>query len=271
MKWMSFIRYLFIFIILGLFMFPIVWIAMLSVKPPQYNFTVPPTFIFPPTLDHYIACLITPGYFVAPVYNSIISSSIATVMALAFATPAAYAFSRFRFRFKNFLMGWYLGLYLAPPIVFLVPLYFIMQRLGLVGTHAALWISYQMFSIPLAVWLLKNFFDEVPKEIEEAAMLDGCGVLKTMIYITLPVGAPGLIITALLVFVFCWNNLLFPMALAGRTARTLTISTMEQFRMIGVTWNYIATGSVLIMLIPAIVFIIFRKYLVRGLMFGAIR
>jgi len=270
-KLLNYLRYIFVGLIVAMFMFPIVWVIMLSLKPPEYNFTIPPSFIFPPTLRHYWWSLVDPGYYNKHIYNSIILSSVATVMAIALSAPAAYAFSRFGFKLKNFLMGWYLGLYLAPPIVFLTPYYFIMKSLGLIGTYPAIWIAFQIFSVPLGVWLLKNFFDEVPRELEEAAMLDGCGRLRALIHIILPVGAPGFIITALFIFVFCWNNLLFPMALGGPEVKPLTLSTMEHFRMIGVTWNYIATGSVFIMTIPAIIFIIFRRYLVRGLMLGAAR
>jgi multiple sugar transport system permease protein len=267
----SLLIFIIILTILIFFMLPIIWTILLAFKPPELTFATPPVFIFKPTLRHFIYILINPGLNLKHLINSIIESFGATLIALILSTPAAFSFSRFNFRGKNQILFWYIGIYLAPPIIFTIPYYFIINWLGWVGTYQSFWLVYQTFSIPLAVWLLKGFFDNIPKDLEEAAMIDGCSRLKALFYILIPATAQGLIITALFVYVFCWNNMLFPLVLANPVTKPLTVGTMEYFTMVGVTWNYIGAAAVITMFPPVIILLAFHKYLVKGLTFGAIK
>ena len=254
-----------------IFLFPIYWVFQLSVKPPQLNLVEPPAFIFQPTLDHYIYTFIRPGNNLVNLFASIIEASLGTLVAFLFAFPASYGFSRFDFKHKDSLLFWFLSLLLTPPIVFTIPYFILMRTLNLSGTYFGIVIAYQTFAIPLSIWLLKSFIDSIPYEIEEAALMDGAGWRTILLKIVLPVCAPGIVVSMAFTFVFCWNNLIFPLILSEGPTRPLSLATFEYFTVTGATWNYIATCSFINILPPLILFLLLRRYIVRGLTFGAVK
>ncbi len=252
-------------------LFPIYWVTLLAIKPPELNFTDPPSFLFTPTLAHFIYTFVRPGENTSNLIASIIEASGATMLALIVSIPAAYSFSRFEWKGRKAVQFWYLSLLLVPPIVYLIPFYILFYYLGLVNTFQGLILIYQTFAIPYLVWLYKSFIDDVPREVDEAAMVDGAGYWSTLFRVILPSTAPGLLVTALFVFVFSWNNLIFGLALGGTGTKPLPVGTFEYFTWTGVTWNYIATNTVLTMLPPLFIFLAFRKHIVKGLTFGAVK
>jgi multiple sugar transport system permease protein len=268
---MNFASIIILLFITVVFIFPIYWVFQLSIKPPQLNLVEPPAFVFTPTLEHYIYTFVNPGKNLVNLASSLIISLSATIVAFIFSFPASYAFSRFNFRYRNSLMFWFLSLLLTPPIVFTIPYYILMSNLGLRGTYVGLVIVYQTFAIPLTIWLLKSFIDAIPIEVEEAALIDGAGWRTILLRIILPICAPGAAVSMAFTFVFCWNNLIFPIILAEGPVRTLSLATFEYFTVTGATWNYIATCSFINILPPLIIFLLLRKYIVRGLTFGAVK
>jgi len=258
-------------IITAAFLFPIYWTFQLSVKPPQLCLTNPPTFFFQPTLDHYVYIFVDPGKNTMNLISGIIESSVATLLAFFLGYPASYAFSRFNFKGRASLMFWYLSLLLAPPVIFTIPHYMLMTALNLRGTYASVIILFQTFAIPLSIWLMKSFIDGIPREIDEAALLDGSGWGRLLFTIILPLAAPGVAVSMAFTFIFCWNNLIFPLIMTEGPTKPLSLATFEYFTVTGATWNYIGVCAFITTIPPLILFLILRRYIVRGLTFGAIK
>jgi multiple sugar transport system permease protein len=256
---------------LFLFIGPIVWFILLAFRPPGETYTIPPTFIFRPTLENFEVTFVNPGNNAIQLVNSLIVSTGATLLSLPFSLSAAYALSRFAMRGKRFLMMWYISLLMAPPIVFLIPYFILMTRIGWAGTYQSMIVLLQTITIPFSVWLLKSFMDDVPVELEEAATVDGATRLQSFFRITLPLALPGIIVTSMFVFVFSWNNVIFPLILSKQRTATLPVGTMSFFASTGVYWNQIAATAVVAMLPPMLIFLVLGRYVVRGLTFGAVK
>lgn len=253
------------------FMIPIVWVILLSIRPAITNRTVPPTLIFKPTLKYFYYCFVNPGMSLNYLISSLIIAFAATALSLPFSILAAYAFSRFKFTGRKFLMFYYLSLFLGPPIVFLIPYFLIMSRIGWVGTYQSMIVVYQTFTIPFSILIIKSFFDEVPVAIEEAAMVDGANRLSALIRVIIPISLPGIIVSSMFAFVFSWNNAVFPLVLSGHFTKPLPVGTLNFFATTGVMWNYIGATSIVTMLPPMLIFLALGKYIVRGLTFGAVK
>lgn len=271
----SFLKTLAIYGLLALVMMffigPILWFILLVVRPPSTAFQMPPVLIFEPTMNAIEHTLIDPGANASQVKNSLIVAIGAVALNLPFSVPAAYSLSRFRIRGKKYIMLWYLGLLMAPPVAFLIPYFILMTNIGLSGTYLSMILVLQTLTIPFSIWLMKSFIDEVPVEIEEAARVDGASYFTILWKVILPLVRPGLIVTSMFAFVFAWNNAAFPLVLSSQSTATLPIGTLGYFANTGVTWSYIAAAAVVAMLPPMIIFLIFDKYVVRGLTFGALK
>jgi multiple sugar transport system permease protein len=246
--------------ILLFFLTPIIWFWALALRPQATAFAMPPVFFFRPQLDAFHYTFLDPGVNAPQLRNSLIVALGAALLNLPFALTAAYALSRFRVKGKRFFMLWYLSLLMAPPIVYLIPYFILMSRLIL-----------QTLTIPMSIWLLKSFIDEVPVELEEAAAVDGANWFVRLTRITLPLTLPGIIVTSMFAFVFSWNNVVFPLVLSNQATMTLPVGTMNYFATAGITWNYIAATSVMAMIPPMVIFLVLGRYIVRGLTFGAVK
>jgi multiple sugar transport system permease protein len=263
--------YVVLLLVLVFFISPIVWFIALAIRPPETAFLNPPQLTFSPTFDAFHHILVDPGANAPQLLNSIIVAGCTVLLNLPFAVPSAYGLSRFKFRGKKNLMLWYLGLLMAPPVAFLIPYFVLVTRIGLSGTYLAMVLVMQTLTIPFSVWLMKSFIDEVPLELEEAARVDGARWYTIMLRITLPIVRPGIIVTSMFAFVFAWNNAAFPLVLSSRATATLPIGTLGYFATSGVTWNYIAAAAVIAMVPPMIIFLVFDRYVVRGLTFGSVK
>lgn len=263
--------YALLVIVICIFMIPIVWTALLSVRPTITNRTLPPTLIFKPTLRHFYYCFVNPGVSLHWLIASLVIASAATGLSLPFSLLAAYSFSRFKFSGRKFLMFWYLSLFLGPPIVFLIPYVLMMSRIGLVGKYPSIVIVYQTFTIPFSILVIKSFFDDIPVALEEAAMVDGASRIGAILRVVIPLSLPGIIVASMFAFVFSWNNSIFPLVLSSRSTKPLPVGTLNFFATTGITWNYIAATSLVTMLPPMLIFLVLGRYIVRGLTFGAIK
>ncbi len=265
------ILYVLIAVVVVMFMLPIIWMVLLSIRPSVTNRTIPPTLRFHPTLKHFYYCFVNPGVSFKWLINSLVISAGATLLSLPFSILAAYAFSRFNFRAKKALLFWYLGLFLGPPIVFLIPFVLLMSKIGLVGNYLSMIIVYQTFTIPFSILVMKSFFDEIPVELEESAMVDGASRMGALLRIIIPLTLPGIIVAAMFSFVFSWNNAAFPLVLSDKFTKPLPVGTLNFFATTGITWNYIGATSLVTMLPPMLIFLVLEKYVVRGLTFGAVK
>jgi len=257
-------------IALIVFLTPIYLIASSSVKPSPIMFQKPPAMVFEPTLDHYrdLFGMRPFGKFIG---NSLIVALGSTAFSLFFGTIAAYAISRIRHKRMNDVAFWILSMRMFPPIAVVVPYYIIFKAAGLLDTPLALIIVYSTANIPLTVWLMKGFFDEVPTALEEAAAVDGHGPVAIFWKIALPLVAPGLAVSAVFCFIFSWNEFLFALMLTGSSAQTATVAVMSFWSSDAVQWGRIMAGSFVI-LIPGVVFVLTcQRWLVRGLTMGSVR
>ncbi|RRI01966.1 carbohydrate ABC transporter permease [Mesorhizobium tamadayense] len=262
--------YLLLSVVLIIFMTPIYLILVSSLKPAALMFSKPPAFIFTPTLDNYYD-LFTMRPFHLQILNSLIVALGSTAFSLTVGTLAAYAISRIKSRWINDVAFWILSMRMFPPIAVVVPYYIIFQSLGLLDTPLALIIVYSTFNIPLTVWLMKGFFDEVPEALEEAAQVDGHGVFATFLYVTLPLTAPGLAVSAVFCFIFSWNEFLFALMLTGSKAQTVTVAVMSFWSSDAVQWGRIMAGS-LVVLVPGVIFVLTcQRWLVKGLTMGSVK
>jgi len=270
-KWHNLWVYSAVLLALTVFIGPIFWFMALALRPPETAFSMPPQFIFEPTLNAFRHVLVNPGTNAPQLVNSLIVATGAVLLNLPFSFPAAYALSRFKLRAKKYIMLWYLGLLMAPPIAFLLPYFMLINKIGLQGSYLSMILVMQTLLVPFSIWLMKSFIDEVPEELEDAARVDGARWYRIIISIILPVVRPGVIVTSMFAFVFAWNNAAFSLVLSSRATATLPVGTLGYFATSGVTWNYIAAAAMLAVIPPMLIFLIFDRYVVRGLTFGAIK
>ena len=248
-------------------LFPFFYLIQLSFRPKEDIFAG--GLLFTPTLEHYGA--LWHGNFPFSFVNSVVTAASATALALLFGVPAAYALSRASFRGSRRIGLWILVTRMAPPIAFTIPLFITFRFLGLHDTRTGLVIVYLTFSLALVIWMMKPFFDAVPRELEEAAAIDGCGTWTTFLTITLPLTAPGLAATAVICFIQSWNDFLFALILTRTQASTAPVAIVGFIQYAGWEWGRMAAAGTLVMM-PVVVFsVLVRKYLVRGLAAGSVK
>jgi len=204
--------------------------------------------------------------------NSIAVSLGTTFVGLALAVPAGYAFSRFKFRGRDAAMYSFLLVQMFPGVIILVPYFLVMKSLGLLNTWAGLILAYSVTALPLCVWMLKGFFDTVPRELEEAALLDGCNQAQVFRKVILPLSLPAVAVTALFSFLAAWNE--FLLALTFNTSNdmyTLPVGLASMISATGQAWGDFAAASLLVSLPVAALFIVFQRFLIQGLSAGGVK
>lgn len=249
---------------------PLYWMYATSLKPPALTWQIPPAIFFEPYFNHY-AEVFNKTPFWTYLGNTVIVAVTTTVISLSVGSLAAYAFTRFRFPGSDFLPLFFLVVRMLPRFVLVIPLYIVMRELGLLNTRQALIIAYTTFSLPFVIWMMIGFFKEIPIELEEAAMVDGCNRFQVLIKVVAPLVAPGLAATSIFAFLLGWNEFLFSLVLAGRDSRTLPNIATAFSSDRGVEWGMVmATGS--LVLLPVIVMaLIVQKHIVRGMTLGAVK
>lgn len=264
------LKYLVSLILLFFALFPLIWMFMTSFKIQVEALAIPPKWLFIPTLDNYREVFMGNG-FGRCYLNSLIVVILSVGISLIIGVPAAYALTRFEFPGKKPLLLWILSTRLAPPIAFLIPFFIMFRILGLIDTIAGLVIIYVAINLTMVIWMMKGFFGDVPKEIEEASLVDGCTPLQTLTRIVLPICLSGLAATAVLIFIFTWNELMFAIVLTSNVAKTAPAGIYNFIGYNEVRWGALTAASTLVV-IPVLVFLLLTKrYLIRGLSFGAIK
>ncbi|MBN17832.1 MAG: ABC transporter [Euryarchaeota archaeon] len=224
------------------------------------------------TTEHFQKMLDSESSFWVWMRNSLVVSLGTTVLGLTMAVPAAYAFSRFRFSGREQSMFAFLLVQMFPGIIILVPYFMVMKSLGLLNTSLGLILAYSVTALPLCVWMLKGFFDTVPRELEEAALLDGCNQFQVFWKIVLPLSLPAVAVTALFSFLAAWNEYL--LALTFNTSNemyTLPVGLASLISSTGQAWGDFAAASILVSLPVVILFIVFQKFLIQGLSSGSVK
>ncbi len=213
----------FLILLLIFSLFPIYWNIVTSIKVRADIFSSSPTFLFHPTFEYWQKALTPGSNSVYPFfYNSIIVATGATGLTLMVATMAAFAFSRYKFRFRASLLFLILATRLLPPISALIPIFLLVNEFGLIDTKLILILIVTTLNIPFSIWLLKTFFDSIPRELYEVSLVDGCTVFQSIRHIVLPLVAPGLATTATFVFVQAWNEFTFAFCFHFNAGKNLT-------------------------------------------------
>ena len=270
-------------IALVFYLIPIYWIIATSFKPYKDIFAMPPEFFFKPTMDNYVGLMtirsmtsegpkiISASPYPKQLLNSVIIGFISTALAVSLGTMSAYAFSRFKVKGKGDMMFFILSTRMLPPVVVVIPLFLMYRTLGLIDTHLGLILLYTTFNVSFATWLMKGFIDEIPKEYEEAALVDGYSRFEAFIKVVLPQAVTGIAATAVFCLITAWNEFAFALIMTRHKATTAPPSLASRMGSSGVEWGQIAAGT-FIFLLPVVVFtFIMRKHLLRGVTFGAIK
>ncbi|MBM3240138.1 carbohydrate ABC transporter permease [Candidatus Poribacteria bacterium] len=262
------------------YLIPIYWIFVTSLKSPGDINTKIPKFIFQPTLRNYQKLipedrsqLLNGAFYPRQLLNSIIIASLSTFLAVSLGTLSAYAFSRFEVKGKNDLLFFILSTRMLPPVVVVIPIFLMYSALGLKDTHFGLILLYTTFNISFAVWLMKGFIDEIPKEYEDAALVDGYTRFQAFLKVVLPQATTGIAATSVFCLITAWNELVFALVLTeyGGAAITAPPGIPSAVASGGVDWGQIAAATFIFLLPVAIFTFLMRKHLLRGVTFGAIK
>lgn len=252
---------------------PFYWILNVALTPEEQAFTQAIHYVpFNVTLTNFTGVLEAVAFGRA-FLNSVVVAISVTGVAIAVSVFAAYGFARFNFRGRRLLIVSLLVIYMLPGILLLVPMMVIFRTLGILNTYPALILAESTHAVPFTVWLMTNYFASLPRELEEAAQVDGCNRVGAMVRIALPLAVPGIVAAALFVFIAAWNNFLFAfMFTSGENVRTLPV-LLRMFLLAesGVYWGRIMAGAVLTTLPVAAAFLFFQRYLIRGLAAGAVK
>jgi ABC-type glycerol-3-phosphate transport system permease component len=257
-------------------LFPIYWMFVISAKSRADLFGMPSFLLTSFYADNYISTLTNPafqGYMINSIVVATSNSLLVTVLALL----ATYALSRYPLVGKENIFFWTITNRMAPPAVFLLPLFLLYTKAFAIGdwkiydTRLGLILLYCVFNLPFAIWTLRGIIDAIPKELDEAAMVDGANLWQTLTQVIIPLARPGLAVTAILTWVFAWNEYLFAATLTSVHARTITTGLAEFVTVTGTNWGQLAATAMLTM-IPAIVFLgLVQRHIIAGLTFGAVK
>ena len=269
------LSWIILLIILFVTLFPLYWLAVTALKNRIQIFAIPPMFTFKSTLENFSLVFTNkaglPTNFLFFFRNSILISALSTIFSVVLGSLAAYSLSRFKMAGKNDLMFFILSTRMLPPIATLVPLFLVYRNLGLSDTIHGMVLLYTMFNLGFTVWVMKSFFDEIPVEYEEAALVDGYSRWEAFLFVVLPQSLTGLASTAVFSLIASWNEFVYGSLLTTRYARTVPPALSVRVGSEGYEWGRIAATASLY-IIPVVIFtFLVRKSLLRGLTFGTIK
>ena len=253
---------------------PIYWLVTISIKNDIDQFAVPPLwFHFRPTARHY-AEIFRDGNLARSLWNSTFVASVSTILAMLLGVPAAYGLERLRWPqdWSRKIGFWILSTRMLPPIVTIVPLFVMLRGIGLLNSRLGLILIYTAFNLPFVVWMMQGFFHEVPRELEEAALMDGDSRVGALVRVVLPVTKPGLAATAVFCLIVAWNEFLFALILTQTsTSTTLPVAIASRVTQYEIKWGAMSAAGVVAM-VPVLVFAsLAQRYLARGLSLGAVK
>ena len=266
-----FLLYIPIILFLLFLLFPFYWILVTSLKTSE-EIRMLPIVYFPsePSIDSY-KYLFEQFNFLHPLRNSLYVAVLTTIISLTVSTLAAYAFSRFRFRGRNFFMSLFLLNNMFPTVLLLIPLFTIMRSIKLLYTPYSLVLSYTTFTIPFSIWLLHGYLSDLPLTIEEAAMVDGASRPKAFLTVLLPILIPCILATGVYIFMQSWNEYTFAVLFTNEKSRTVPVALKMLVGSFGVQWELISAGGVITVIPVCIMFFFAQKRLVSGLTAGAVK
>jgi len=263
--------YVALVLFLSISLFPILWMLLTSFKSEGEQFVWPPTWI-PRTfslLSNYVYAFTHQGGI--GLLHSTIVATLAVLIALLVGTLSAYSLAKFNIKKKDDVAFWILSTRMLPPIAIIIPFFLLLRVVKLIDTFQGLILIYLTFNIPYVVWIMRGFFEEISKEIEEAALLDGCSYFQVFWRITLPLTRSGIVATAIFCFIFTWNEFLFAVILTRSVVRPVTVVIPQLVGSQDVLWGEQAALGIMSMVPPLILIALVQRHLIRGFTFGAVK
>jgi len=260
-------------------LFPLYWLFLASLKTRIDLFTIPPKFFFTPTLSHFkrifIYTTLETGEkqqtrYLFWLMNSVLTAGIGTILAVALGTMAGYINSRMNYRGKKDFMFFVLSTRMLPPVAIIVPLYIVFAKLHLADTRVGMILLYTLIGIGLATWIMKGFFDNIPREVEEAAFVNGYTRFQVFVKVLVPMVKGGVAATTGFCFIFAWNEFTFASIVATRHAMTLPPRIVSFMGTSGFEWGIVAASGFILIIPILILFILIRKYILMGMTFGVL-
>lgn len=266
-RWIRRLNTLQIAFVAVLILLPIAWMVLSSFKPSSQVTAYPPKLIFSPTLDNYRQLFETTP-FASYTINSMVVTAGSTLIGLVLGVPAAFAVSWTRITWPATVT---LLARMAPGVLFLLPWYVVFRTLGMIGSYWALILTHAVITMPIAIWVLMPFFDNIPRSVLESAQVDGCSVPRILWRIALPLVTPGLVVSAILSFVFSWNYFLFALVLSNGDTKTLIAASFNFIGEGATYWGALMAAATLIALPPLLMAFAVQRRLVAGLAIGAVK
>ncbi len=246
---------------------PFLWMVLNAFKSPLQIIKLPPELIFEPTLRNFQNVFGTQN-FMRYILNSVIIGAGCTLVGLLIGLPAAYSIARFR---QNRLAIVILMARMVPGITFLVPLFIIFRTMGMIDTYTSLILTHMLVGLPFIVWVMVPFFESIPRELTEAAVVDGASATRAFVSVVLPLSGPGIVTASILSFVFSWNNFMFSIVLASSRTRTVPVAIYNFISYAQIDWGGLMAAAVVITLPVLALAIITQRYVIRGLTAGAVK
>jgi ABC-type glycerol-3-phosphate transport system permease component len=248
--------------------FPVLWGLLTSFKTERDVLAWPPVVFFTPTLDNYRAVTQGSSSILPNLWSSFVVTSTATLITMIFAVPAAYAMARLRMRYKRATGFYVLATQMLPPVGLIIPYYIVLQKIGGLDTYSGMTAIY---SLPFAIWLMITYFEDIPLEMEEAALLDRAGRLRTLWYVILPQVRGGMAVTTIFVFLNAWNEFLFAVVLGGNTVRPVTVAMYNFISVEQTQWALLSAAAMLAMAPVIVIGLAAQRHIVKGLTVGAVK
>jgi multiple sugar transport system permease protein len=256
--------------VVGLWLFPVYWIVLTSLKPIREINSAVPSFVFTPTTDNYME-LFTKFDFARVLMNSLVITFVSCFVVIVLAVLAAYALGRMKVPGEKHIALWILSLRFLPPIAVAIPFYIQWQDLHLLDTYLGMILIYVAFNLPFAIWMMRGFLADVPVALEEAALLDGLTRLQIIRRIVVPVVMPGIASTAIFTFVFTWNEYLMALMLTAFKSVTVPVTIAKFVQPYTVLWGSLS-AAVVIQVVPMLVVVfLLQRHIVRGMTLGAVK
>jgi multiple sugar transport system permease protein len=250
-------------------LFPLLWTLRTSSVHRVLAYQIPPPLFFRPTLDNYLKIFQEEPYQLY-FLNSLIVATVSTLFCLIVGAPAAYSYARFKTG-GNFLRLSMLGTQMLPAVILVIPFFLIYNFIGLFNSRIGLILAYVTFNIPFVVWILIGFFQTIPRELEESAIVDGCTPFSAFVRIILPVTLPGLLSAGIYSFVLSWNEFLFSLILTGKESRTLPVAVSGLITQQGVQIGAVSAAIIVILIPMVLLYFGLRSFLIKGMVAGALK
>jgi multiple sugar transport system permease protein len=254
-------------LVMVVFLFPVVYMMISAFKPGSLAMAYPSVWVFEPSLEHFERVL-RQQHLAIQLWNSLLVAVGAVVLGLVLGLPAAYSIARYR---QSRLATWLLVVRMVPYFGALIPMYVIFRQVGLTNTILGLTLSHLVITVPLTTWIMIGFIEDIPRELEEAALIDGASRLRTFAYVALPLVTPGMVAAAVLNFIFSWNNFQMALILGGNETKTAPVAVLQYIGSEAMDWGGMMAAATVVS-VPTFLFVLLvQKYLVQGLTTGGLK